>query len=70
MILKTHLLKHGTGRAQTMCGRQVSDRIVLIGPNELVDNATCVSCQRADDAQQVRSYAEDCKRAGKAYGEL
>ncbi len=75
--MKTHIPGE-PGR--TLCGKSVSDYwyesdamsrnaeravpLKLIGKNELVDSATCKSCQRTDDARQVRDYLRQCKEAG------
>jgi len=68
----THL-SHPNGR--TYCGKSRQQYVLrgvaywrtrvlpIIGPNELIDSATCKACQRVDDAAQVREHLKDCQRA-------
>ncbi len=70
----THLWNAARGR--TFCGKslkQVTVRgvwywrvreLAIIGPNDLVDSATCKACQRVDDAEQVRDYRRSCRASG------
>lgn len=69
----THLFN--ASRRLTYCGKsreQYRERGVkywrtrvlpIIGPNDLVDSATCKACQRVDDAEQVRNYQRECRAA-------
>lgn len=68
----THL-SHASGR--TYCGKSRQRYTVrgvaywrthvlpVIGPLECVDSATCKTCQRVDDAFQLREYRESCRRS-------
>jgi hypothetical protein len=69
----THL--YNAARGLTYCGKsrkQITVRgvkywrvreLAIIGPNDLVDSATCKACQRVDDAVQVRDYRRECREA-------
>lgn len=64
----------------TLCGRSISDfqynshelsrdaerssPLSVIGPNDLIDSATCKACQNVDDVRQVREHRQSCARAG------
>lgn len=74
---KTHLrdgqpiIVHGEPHYSAYCGRFLPEWC-FIGPTELVDNATCRACQRADDRRQVADYRRartEAKVAGKPFPE-
>ncbi len=57
---KTHLPRD---HEWTLCGKQ--QVLVQMHPrNQIVDLATCQTCQRADDVKQVRDYRAECRKAG------
>ncbi len=70
-MVKAHI-PHPTKPGAAICGRRpLTDRLgrsapppVFIHKNQLVDEATCKSCWRADDARQVRDYRRECKESG------
>ncbi len=69
----THLWN--AARGLTYCGKSTTHSVrrglvvrrardlLIIGPNDLVDSATCKACQRVDDAMQVRDYHRECRQA-------
>lgn len=68
---KTHL-PHPTKPNAALCGARTlvtrdgrrRPAPVFIPKNAIVDTATCRSCQRADDALQIRDYLRACAEAG------
>lgn len=52
---------YGTDKYRTMCGRYLDANRLIDMRRQTVDEATCLACQRCDDAEQLR----DARRAEK-----